>query len=931
MASRGSSGVLETLSSASLNRIHDLSSSHPPLKKRKTYHAAAGELSRQTISIRAHAAALSDEPYLLEPIAVVPRSRVPFSWLDSPAASSQLQSGSLFVANVPVLEDGLQDRTEPCVLAVRLLSDGDLYIIERVKRGIYALSKLVRGVDEGDIFVAVKGWNPSACAQNGSCELPVGAGHGAEWWELARIDDPTADTPVPKRARFDVSLVFDQASVDVVGGGAKLASMDSRMHSMAPPSLALDLSCSSDVAVPFVLNGPQDNDGDVFGDIVARDDTQATEPPLSPQELLDAMRDQYLQALYISKTSVAYFAKGPLARCRAAFQPIESSSTSTGDLAGYYREAILAAKKMDLKYRETLPSTIRDVLLSISEDELKQARKRKSKKKKLGKNGLYPEEEGFVRKWWKDRVLTDNGFPAAESSREAELKKHVADLRLRETQLQVLLILETLALEATVTEEPKSSDTADQPLDAPKTKLKKKSQDLDVLLELHLDRLCIWHAVSTGDSVMADSARSFDSETGRKVESDAVRDFCTEVIIPFYASRLPDRCKVITRKLGVSGISPITKQSHTKKTSRGEAGKPVERSSTQRNPRRSLQRVLTDQQTASQKRQPSLGRSNTVPSQLDAKRESVEPLLPMLSTSVRGGIQKAKRAENREVDLNAVTRQHEAKLRKVQMLMEQKKELDAAINALRKPNRELVAKDIAEDADKRTSSGSSRKPKNPVRNPFGQGVQVMATPRGHRKKDALPALPRSLVRPSVSKNGSSPFGDPQVVPASVTRPSFLSKASAPGSLALPFDTNQHDHGAVQETPSRRPAPSMVLMDATEASPGIAKNLFRVPQRPEPRSTDSDIAPSTPVSRCIFSNPLPPAELKPSTVMETPPRPPSVPAFLMGTGPPASPAAILTTPVKGAAARLAVPTVSAVPVTPEKSIYAQLGWDEDELA
>ncbi|GIJ83964.1 hypothetical protein Asppvi_002796 [Aspergillus pseudoviridinutans] len=931
MASRRSSGVLETLSSFSLNRLHDPSTTHPPLKKRKTYHAATGELSRQTISIRAHAAALSDEPYVLEPIAVVPRSRLPFSWLDSPAALSQIQSGSLFVANIPLLEDGLQSRTEPCVLAVRLIPDGELYAVERVKRGIYALSKLARSVEEGDIFVAVKGWNPSTRSGEGiQSDLSLGAESGEEWWQQAKIDDAASVTPPSaKRAKFDVSLVFNKAAVDASVSVTlkEISPVDSleQRPSMAPPALPMERSSSSDMQMPFVLHDSRDADGAVFGDVAAHGATQPADPAQCPQELLDAMREHYLQALYISKTSVAYFAKGPLARCRAAFQASGSDSTNTPrHLADFYRESILAAKKMDLKYRETLPSTIRDVLLSTSDDDAR--KKRKSRKRKLGKNGLYPEEEGFIRKWWRDRALADNGVPA-ESSHDAELKKHIADLRLRETQLQILLILETLALEMSGPGETSKTDGSPEKLsDDTRTKSKKKPQDLDVLLELHLDRLCIWHAVSTDDTALAESAKSFDSQTGKKIESDAVRDFCTEVIVPFYASRLPDRCKLITRKLGVSGaISPLAKQSgSTKKTSRTEPGKPTERQSSQRNPRRSLQRVLTDQQTTSQGRPPSLGRSNTVPSQSEAKRESMEPLLPVLSVSARGGIQKPKRAENREVDLNAVARQHEAKLKKVQMLMEQKKELDAAINALRKPNRELVAKDIAEDAVKRASGGSSRKPKNPVRNPFGQGVQVMATPKGNRKKDAVTGLPppfKNIVRSSASKNGSSPFAsEPQVVPASTLRPSFISNTPASESrTASGFGSG--DTGAIQETPSRRPAQSLGLMDtaADDASPGVAKNLFRVPRRPIPKS--ADVAPSTPIAPRSADQVI---GIKSSTVMETPPRPPPV---IHESMPAASPAAVLTTPVKGSA-RLAVPVVSAVPVTPEKSIYEQLGWDDD---
>lgn len=605
-----------------------------------------------------------------------------------------------------------------------------------------------------------------------------------------------------------------------------------------------------------------------------------------------------------------------MSRCRTAFQSDQEDS-KPADLISFYREAILNAKKMDLKYRETLPATIRDVVITISEDETAPRKKRKSRKKKLGKNGLYPEEEGFIRKWWKDRSLSENGF-LIETSRESVSKRHIGDLRLRETQLQILLILEAIALESAAAEEAKkANENREKSMEEMPKPKSKKSQDLNVLLELHLDRLCIWHAVNFEEASVPDSVKASDNHlSGKKVESDALRDFCTEVVIPFYASRLPDKCKLITRKFGVSGSSSHKQPPHSKRTSRKQGS--TARQEQPQKPRRSLHRVLTDEQSTSRAR-PSLPRSNTTPAYPDAKRESMEPLLPMLGANVRGGIQKTKRVENRIVDLNAAAREHEAKLKKVQALAEQKKELDAAIHTLRKPNRELVARDIANDAEQRISGGSSRKQKNPVRNPLGQGVQVMATPKGHRKKDVGLPPPKSFVRTSIGQNNSSPFGggDPQFVPASAIRPrSFpVSISRVPDS-----DINQGDIGTIQETPSKPPPPSRSAID--ESSPAFKGNQFRVPSRPAPRSTDV-AAPSTPVSsRRINLSHFQQGQTKSSMVMETPPKQNPNPR-------PGSPAAVMATPDKPT--NLQVPSSSKTPVTPEKSIYEQLGWDDDELA
>lgn len=683
---------------------------------------------------------------------------------------------------------------------------------------------------------------------------------------------------------------------------------------------------------------------------------------------------------------MAYFAKGPLTRCRNAFQNSGSEGCqSPAPLIEYYREAILPAKKMDLKYRETLPASIRDALLALSDGEGAPGSKRRKskKKKKLGRNGLYPEEDGFICKWWKDRSMMEAS--GQETSREAEAKKHISDLRLRETQLQILLILEVMALESTSElNKPERAKAADEGKDTPKKPRSKKPQDLNVLLELHLDRLCIWHAVSAEESTAADSAKasSFNDGhmSGKKVESDAVRDFCTEVIIPFYAARLPDKCKLITRKFGVSGgISPAKK---SQKRERAEPGSEIKRQQPAPKSRRSLQRVLTDEKAAaaSQSRHPSLSRSHTAPSKQETKRDSMEPLLPtLLSSSVRGGIQQAKRVGNREVDLNAVARQHESKLRKVQMLVDQKKELDAAIHAIRKPNRELVAKDIAEDVVERASrgGGSSRKPKNPVRNPMGEGVQVMATPRGNRKKDAvvgLPPLPRSL-KPSRSFAGEMEEATPGESPVVISSSGSMRRAvSFSGPDANPFTSrrsaNHNENkrrdpptelGSIHETPPR-PSSKLFSDDKSDtasarrpsSSAGNGKGLFRVPNLPAPRPTDASsqpLAPSTPVSSRHkhipsstnsssqhVSNSLQGATA--AAIMETPPRqngtnispaPRSIPSRATMQPPivsqprAQSPPAIMGTPIKGAAV---------VPVTPEKpqakSIYEQLGWEDDEM-
>lgn len=424
-------------------------------------------------------------------------------------------------------------------------------------------------------------------------------------------------------------------------------------------------------------------------------------------------------------------------------------------------------KKMDIKYRETLPNIISSVLPALSDESVahyKPSIKTKSKRnKKIGRNGLYPEEEPLVEVWWRNRHATENSS-SVFVSKEAEIKEHVSELRLREMQLQVLWILETIDMEASMEGNPTDTDAGKS--SNLKKKRSKKSRDVDVSFELLLDRLCIWRTVSFGESLSADGVNTHD-KIGHNGGGEKLQDFCTEIILPFYASRLPEHCRVVDMKLRGSGaISPIRQKRPQPQRTRLRPGEPVERINPL-NPRRGLQRVLTDEKITLRSNAPPLIRSNTTPTAPEIKRKPSEP--PSLQMGFRGGIQNANRFDNREVDLNSTAKEHEAKLKRMNNLMEQKKELDIAIDRLRRPNRELVAREFAESGERRSSISRRRKQTNPVRNPLGHGVQVMATPRANRKKNTAGGYPCQTPSQSTLFREQDPpvhNTDVQVVPSS---------------------------------------------------------------------------------------------------------------------------------------------------------------------
>ena len=116
-----------------------------------------------------------------------------------------------------------------------------------------------------------------------------------------------------------------------------------------------------------------------------------------------------------------------------------------------------------------------------------------------------------------------------------------------------------------------------------------------------------------------------------------------------------------------------------------------------RKPRRTLERVLTNDRSTSQRPSPSLLRSATDPVLPMLKREESDTRLAAIPLN---RVAMHKRYSQREVDLHAAARANETK-RKNKAKAEH--ELRDAITALRKPNPRMAVKEFVEDAEKRVA------------------------------------------------------------------------------------------------------------------------------------------------------------------------------------------------------------------------------------
>lgn len=175
-----------------------------------------------------------------------------------------------------------------------LAADSCLYVVERVKKGIYSLSKLVRGLLEDNIHAALKGWEAHP-----ESKMDVEAGDqlsvpldSVNWWQEAKIEESASDLGLGEDfAGLQVTVAFGPSeNTDDSGENSFVDGQEVRGRSLAPMPRGLEPDGASLL--------------DSLGAGEAMEVEVETEVKQTPDELLGGMRDQYLQALYISKVGI---------------------------------------------------------------------------------------------------------------------------------------------------------------------------------------------------------------------------------------------------------------------------------------------------------------------------------------------------------------------------------------------------------------------------------------------------------------------------------------------------------------------------------------------------------------------------------------------------------------------------------------------------
>lgn len=854
--------VLAPASSSTLNVA-----SHAPgcgSRKRKSDVVEATGSDEPTFTARFLAA--SEQLLAFSPVTLIARACLPLAWLDT----SQALPSPVFSATIPSVQEW-----EQRVLVVRKLPNGGLYGVEKVGTDTYVACALHNWVSQAWCTDAAIGKVAEA-----KLEDLLRTEDGASSRRHSRVASSSsfvAALPTPKSpkrptnrrgalARMSILTPWDMAGDDETAQSSSSPRVFESVGVSSPTKARLPITSAAETRddSPFgaehitqaatepALDLPQEHEQ--VSDVIA-----AVQDPCAPERL----RNQYFEHLYASKTSLAFYVKGPLSRARAHVRSTGSPSRAISDLSDFYEQSIIPTKKIDTKYKESLSSIIKGLASTDTtgqEGQDAQRKRQKKKKQKLGKDCLWPEEKDYIKKWWTGRDLkaTINGTSLPD-----EMRKELADLRMRETKMQMLLILEVMLLKLAVARLSEAQHIPNDPevkiesiedetsailAKMPQKQKTARKRDLVGELDTIVDRLCIWHTVSLDELGTTTSAVN-SSSTAKP--SDSLRDFCKDVLLPFYSAKLPEQVKSLSRKLGGPEISPKRPKAVSQLQGRARApATALTRSSSSSSPtgpdsrpgqprllaKRTLERVLSEDQAQRHASPPTtLSRSSTAPLSVNALVPTLkrEPSERPLSRGGMGMLAKSASFSNREIDLVADSRAHEAKRRKLDRLAQQKRELEAAIEALRRPSRNTVASAFMDEVEKRGDKTKT--------------VEITATPRARRVGDR-PVLPvqidgqtRSaepgLPSPTIASRREQVFTVPSSTAkadAHVRPPSGFFGSSGGGGMALSSlsrssATKRAVLSAIHETPSRgmegktsnplglsSPAPRLVSSSAARA-------------------------------------------------------------------------------------------------------------------
>jgi hypothetical protein len=280
-------------------------------------------------------------------------------------------------------------------------------------------------------------------------------------------------------------------------------------------------------------------------------------PSKKPHTLPSMLVSKYYENLYKGQTPVSYFAKSTLSRARAMskeMHPVTEDSPQQRvlyieKLLPYLQEMVLDILDLDSKYD---PKNFYHAVSSESSSV-----------------AYNIEEQQYMKLWFASLEESVSNL----SFMSPEFTNGIENLKTREVQMQIILLLEILALEshrdAKLGKSKNSTkDATDKPILtkrstgkslvrlSKKAKMRKEKEeqkkpvkakpDTEILATAMFDILCIRNLSnfdSNNISSMLGSKSQFETLAQETAAGDKTQEFCREAVMPFYSSKLPDLCK----------------------------------------------------------------------------------------------------------------------------------------------------------------------------------------------------------------------------------------------------------------------------------------------------------------------------------------------------------------------------------------------------
>ncbi|KAA8915616.1 hypothetical protein TRICI_002261 [Trichomonascus ciferrii] len=502
--------------------------------------------------------------------------------------------------------------------------------------------------------------------------------------------------------------------------------------------------------------------------------------PTDPSRFLE---HAYFETLYLSKTPLVYFVKSTLSRTRSLCK-----DGSGGDKQAYLHRVIdilhqrlLSVVQLDHKYDgDRLESVVRgNAEKSASE---------------------WSDSERYFLESWKTRL---------ENTSDASLRTEIADLKIRETQLQVVLLLEILSMRvrAGIVDQKQEHEPSSKPENKnkkpslvrrrrkkPTAEAQQQSQqpaendvkvNPEVLLDILFDRLCIWQALADAPTTAKSSAES---------GPDRLQMFCQEVIMPYFSFRLPEKSRVMVKKAQGRSTAKRPKKKQSTTTNREEPENVEPTALTQED-------SFTSSAPLTQSQEPAAGDGDEF-SNAARRQSSSQITRGALATSTKTQYLQ----ERRQVSVNLKNQP-------------KSEELMSAIHNIARPNRSRVSQEFMDSKPMFANNNKPRKRKpRPTNKPSIQVAAaegVLSTP-AHRKRlinpssdqeneETVVATPSKKIRETDEDVHSSSVirgtpikGTPPLKTPSKFSPDHIMETPTSKSKASPIE-----HSPIKDSPFKR--------------------------------------------------------------------------------------------------------------------------------